>query len=129
MYNAEVLSKFPVVQHFPFGSLFRWDQDPNAVLPPTTAHTSASSQNPTENMTPTTSRPTPDSGTKAPWANSTAMPPPSTGRAAPGMATAPPQTGRQPPGGMPPTRAPWAGGRRDQSDPDADTPTKAPWAK
>ena len=31
MYNAEVLSKFPVVQHFYFGSLFSWERDPDAV--------------------------------------------------------------------------------------------------
>lgn len=135
MYNAEVLSKFPVVQHFPFGSLFLWDEDPNAVLPPTAPHTSSYSQNPTENMTPTASRPGPDSGTKAPWASSTAAPPPSTGRAPPAMTTTsmPPQPGRQAPGGMPPTRAPWASGRREgrrePSDSNANPPTRAPWAK
>src|SRR5947199_10304523 len=25
MYSAEVLGKFPVVQHFPFGSIFTWE--------------------------------------------------------------------------------------------------------
>ena len=44
MYNAEVLSKFPVVQHFPFGSLFRWDPDPEAVRPARSAHTSSQPQ-------------------------------------------------------------------------------------
>lgn len=41
MYNAEVLSKFPVVQHFRFGSMFSWEAQPNAVPPPTSIHTSS----------------------------------------------------------------------------------------
>lgn len=31
MYHAEVLAKFPVVQHFPFGGLLRWESDPSAM--------------------------------------------------------------------------------------------------
>lgn len=41
MYNAEVLSKFPVVQHFHFGTLFSWDQDPDATPAPASVHTSS----------------------------------------------------------------------------------------
>ncbi|KAJ8063388.1 hypothetical protein OCU04_008609 [Sclerotinia nivalis] len=81
MYNAEVLSKFPVVQHFPFGSLFSWDQDPHAVSTPQTVHTA---NQPTGSGVTPTSRPAPQEGTRAPWANT-------------------PQTQ-----GMQPTAAPWA---------------------
>ncbi|GAB7338315.1 hypothetical protein MBLNU457_4627t2 [Dothideomycetes sp. NU457] len=38
MYNAEVLSKFPVVQHLHFGSLFPWEQDPQAVRQQASIH-------------------------------------------------------------------------------------------
>lgn len=41
MYNAEVLSKFPVVQHFPFGSLFAWENDPSAKSIQASVHTSS----------------------------------------------------------------------------------------
>lgn len=54
MYSAEVLSKFPVVQHFPFGSLFSWERAPDALpsSPPRIARmppppTSKSHRNPT----------------------------------------------------------------------------------
>ncbi|KAL1297816.1 hypothetical protein AAFC00_006345 [Neodothiora populina] len=41
MYNAEVLSKFPVVQHFPFGTLFSWDLHPAAPSSAASPHMSA----------------------------------------------------------------------------------------
>ena len=107
MYNAEVLSKFPVVQHFPFGSLFRWEHDPHAAEPAVTTHaTSQPLRNPTNPGDPASSRALPDQGTKAPWATATAPP------LAGGPTAAPWATGRPPP---PPTgmvdgvtRAPWA---------------------
>ncbi len=87
MYNAEVLSKFPVVQHFPFGSLFEWTTDPDAGPPTTSIHTSNQPPKapfntpfiiPGSNNTGATTRPpatsalpNPSSGTSAPWARST----------------------------------------------------------
>ena len=85
MYNAEVLAKFPVVQHFPFGSLFSWDRDPDAALPPQTIHMASQPQTTTTASPP----PPPATGTAAPWAQTTRMPESS------GM-------------GIPNTRAPWA---------------------
>lgn len=72
MYNAEVLSKFPVVQHFPFGSLFRWEKDPEAKPAPTSTHTASQPfRNPLDTHAPSTMRPTGPAlagGTSAPWA-------------------------------------------------------------
>ncbi|KIW62530.1 hypothetical protein PV04_10698 [Phialophora macrospora] len=71
MYNAEVLSKFPVVQHFPFGSLFKWERDPQAKdLPPSTHTQSQPLRNPADTHAPSTMRPggPPLGVTAAPWA-------------------------------------------------------------
>jgi serine/threonine-protein phosphatase 2A activator len=139
MYNAEVLSKFPVVQHFPFGSLFSWDRDPNAVPPKMSVHTSATQQ-PREPAAPSAGQ-MPSSGTRAPWATGTQAAAVGAGTAAPwaardgcipgGQPTALPDTSRLPPGPMAPTRAPWAASSAGQApggDP-TQVPTKAPWAK
>lgn len=156
MYSGEVLSKFPVVQHFPFGSLFSWDQDPTATAPATSVHTSnqpstnstgsASSQAPT--------RRTPQDATSVPWAGQSAdLPPSAVHTAAPWVGKViltpttaaaterhiPPQIPAKAPWsgsdtrslvrGMPTTQAPWA---TEASSPNAGSmppPTRAPWAK
>ncbi|KGO74783.1 Phosphotyrosyl phosphatase activator, PTPA [Penicillium italicum] len=157
MYNAEVLSKFPVVQHFPFGSLFSWDRDPSAPLPPTTVHATSGPQ--ARPVAPNSghpsvaaSRPMPGSGTHAPWAKpgvGTQAIPPMASTAAPWagvrregvpnpmpskatrVPSALPDTSRMPPGPMAPTRAPSSTQPRPSPSQtgNTDVPTKAPWAK
>ena len=97
MYNAEVLSKFPVVQHFPFGSLFSWDRDPDAIPPAPSVHTTAAPQPSSQ-----------AGGTKAPWAKpATPGAPqlPLTSTGAPWAKPAPPAGG---PDANIGTKAPWA---------------------
>ena len=102
MYNAEVLSKFPVVQHFPFGSLFAWDQDPNAAPASASVHTTSQPAR-TEA---TSARPQAQASTQAPWAATI------------------------PGGDSVSTQAPWARGPVPGSAPSQRTeiPTRAPWA-
>ncbi|PSN75161.1 Phosphotyrosyl phosphatase activator [Corynespora cassiicola Philippines] len=118
MYNAEVLSKFPVVQHFPFGSLFVWERDPaakeirasvhTASQPPVTTAPTARPQAPLRD-------PTADTGvqtTRAPWAGG--------GGAVP-SATA----GRAPPANWSSSRVPTRAPVSVPSGPNQ--PTRAPW--
>ncbi|KAJ5089818.1 Phosphotyrosyl phosphatase activator PTPA [Penicillium argentinense] len=153
MYNGEVLSKFPVVQHFPFGSLFSWDRDPYTAAPSTTVHATSGPQGrpvvPDAGLPSSTSaRPNVDSGMKAPRASSgagTRAPPmgptaapwaaarrdvSTTSSSIPSTATGPalPDTSRPPSGPMAPTRAPWAAAQ-PPAPPGGDGLTKAPWAK
>ncbi|KAL2070074.1 hypothetical protein VTL71DRAFT_14754 [Oculimacula yallundae] len=123
MYNAEVLSKFPVVQHFPFGSLFSWDQDPDAQQVAASVHTANQPQSSsTSSSGPVTAR-QPQESTRAPWAK-----PPG------GATTAAPWAGAPGPSssGPPSTRAPWAqAGGQGGNLPErtkSDGPTRAPWA-
>ncbi|KAF2825183.1 PTPA-domain-containing protein [Ophiobolus disseminans] len=125
MYNAEVLSKFPVVQHFPFGSLFAWEKDPNAKGIQASVHTTNQPKSSTvPSSTSSTSaysspRPQPQQQQlRDPGAETRFQPPlrdPLTGSATtaapwakPGVAMRPATGPNVPSGPNQPTRAPWA---------------------
>nr|POF04548.1 serine/threonine-protein phosphatase 2a activator 1 [Quercus suber] len=155
MYAAEVLGKFPVVQHFPFGSFFKWEQDPDAVMQSSSVH--AQHQPP---ISKDTARPPGTlSGTPATWntstpansalpamQSSTGVPTARTSRTTAGealnsapsqhdrMSATAPRTGaaRPPavmmPGANSPTPAPWAIPQTTAPSGPSLTPTAAPWA-
>ncbi|EFQ98388.1 serine/threonine-protein phosphatase 2A activator 1 [Nannizzia gypsea CBS 118893] len=117
MYNAEVLSKFPVVQHFPFGSLFVWEQDPNAVPAAPSAHTSSGPQAQTQFSASSNVSTQPNTGTRAPWASKPTM-----GDVRGGTFPHPPSA-VPPSHQLPVTRAPWA----NQSSQQRNSPHREPF--
>ncbi|KAF2649083.1 Phosphotyrosyl phosphatase activator [Lophiostoma macrostomum CBS 122681] len=150
MYNAEVLSKFPVVQHFPFGSLFVWEKDPAAAEVAKSVHTSSQPSKatmPSVRVQPPLRDPLGEQGTRAPWAGgSMGGMPPASGTAAPWASRSSSTAATSVPNGPnQPTRAPWAstaplppraGGATTAPAPQAGTTsvqsavpsTRAPWA-
>ena len=139
MYAAEVLGKFPVVQHFGFGSLFRWEPDLEAAKQERSVH---AAMQPGVAVSKDVPVPASGSGTKAPWVrqgggaavpalqSATGLP---TARMGPPSTAAPWTTTSRPPpqGGMPSTAAPWASTSRPPApSPTTGAPsTTAPWAK
>lgn len=140
MFDAEVLGKFPVVQHFPFGTLFRWDTNQeylNEAMLHTRSHTSTQasicggiSATGNDKGAPTT-RPAQES-TKAPWASSSI--PSRLTQEDTKVSNIPSQSIATTPapwaissGGMAPTRTAWEGSGTSSTGMLPPT-TRAPWA-
>lgn len=150
MYMVEVLSKFPVVQHFYFGSLFKWEHDPNAPLQAgvpdvpsqTTSQTSAAAKTQAKQRDiPSASHPESSTAfvsTVAPWATprttfARGLTRDSRGARAPAQTSLPDRTRSSQAPPMSGTRAPWAANVPNAaSNSNKDLPmqsTRAPWAK
>jgi serine/threonine-protein phosphatase 2A activator len=151
MYNAEVLGKFPVVQHFPFGSLFAWEKDPSAKIIQASVHTSSQPKSNTipssTSSTSAYSSPRPQPHLRNPGVETQASRAPpqaqqqlrdplaepmSAATAAPwarSASTARPVAGPNVPSGPDqPTRVPWAGRTPAPPPPPPGGGTVAPWA-
>ncbi|KAK0672934.1 putative serine/threonine-protein phosphatase 2A activator [Cercophora samala] len=156
MYRAEVLGKFPVVQHFGFGGLWRWEVDPEMVAEGGGGGVHLQSQPQSRG----TGAGGGEGGMKAPWARGgvtggmggqsggqVSMPRPEAGVMAPtgfpgrqggmGTPTGFPARGQVPTprGGIPntgpmeQTNFPRGGGMHDRVGGNQFSVTKAPWAK
>ncbi|KAM0820063.1 putative Phosphotyrosyl phosphatase activator [Seiridium cardinale] len=135
MFNGEVLSKFPVVQHLPFGSLLSWERDPNAKEPHQSVHMT---NQPIAAAAVKSNAPNPGPGTAAPWVKSGNMPPPMQVPWASGQPTirqpplsqqsGPPRANKRPTGAAAQSTTGSAVPPTGSTDAQI-TITKAPWAK